>query len=105
MIAGARENAPSARWECACLEGDVVAGRAGTDGCCLLEVGRVRRDVGLGREPVALRGSGALATARELARFRADRNALALVSVSRLPLAPVEGAVDRDWPALREIGR
>src|SRR5918912_10048 len=56
----------------------------------------------------AAAGEAALAVAaraEELHRVGDDLHRLALRAVLRLPLAPVEAAVDRDRPALREVLR
>src|SRR6478609_8786457 len=87
------------------LEGDVVARRAGAHGLRVLEIGCVGRHVGARRDPVALNGTGTVPAAQELHRLGDDLDALAFVAVLRLPLAPVQTAVDRDGAALREVGR
>src|SRR3954453_19177552 len=86
------------------LERDVVARGTGSNRRCLLEVRGVRGDVRLGLDPVALRRCAAVAAAQELHRVGEDREAWGLRAVVRLPLAPVETALDCDGPALGEIG-
>jgi hypothetical protein len=68
------------------------------------EVVRVDRDVRAGGEAVAAAVAGVVARAREeLDRVGDDVDALAVVAVLVLPLAPLEAAVDRDRAALGEV--
>src|SRR5262249_10801435 len=85
------------------LEGDVVVCRA-RPGRGRREIGRVARDVALRREAVAVAAATVTTTAEELDGVGDDLHGLALArAVGRLPLAPVEAAVDRDAAALLQV--
>src|SRR5207302_10356596 len=81
----------------ALLEGDVVVGR-------LREVGRVGGRRSRGDELVAA-VAGVAAAAQELDALGDDLHGLALRAVLRVPLAPVEPAVDPDRAALAQVLR
>src|SRR3954464_11997108 len=84
------------------LKRNVVVGYAGTCGR-RRKVGRVRRNVALGREAVAV-AAAVTTTAEELDRVGDDLYRLALAgAVGGLPLAPVEAAVDGHAAALLEV--
>src|SRR5436190_24054607 len=87
------------------LERDVVVRGAHARRLRLREVCGVGGDVRLGREAVAaaLR-RGVAAAAEELDGVGDDLDRLALVAVWAIPLAPLQPALDRDRPPLREIG-
>src|SRR5262249_3073737 len=90
------------------LERDVVFAAATGAGCGALEVGGVGGDVAARREaaPTAVAvapAAGAVARAEELDRVGDDLDVLAFVALLVLPLAPVEPALDRDRPALRQV--
>src|SRR5829696_4578148 len=89
------------------LERDVVVrGRAGARrGAGGLEVPVVDRDVRARGEAAAPVAGAVLAAAQELDGVGDDLDALALVAVLGLPLAPLEAAVERDGPALGEKAR
>src|SRR4051812_16460354 len=82
------------------LERDVVVRRAAVGagaGSGGLEVAVVDRDVRTRGEAAALAAHAAfLAAAQELHRVGDDLDRLALVAFLRLPLAPLEAAVERD---------
>src|SRR5919204_738620 len=82
------------------LEGDVVR-RTRSHRLRLLEVRGISGNVRARRDRVALGGCAGVAAAQELDGVGDDRDALALVAILRLPLAPVETTIDRDRPALR----
>src|SRR6478672_1519562 len=85
-----------------CLERDVVVPDA-TTGRRRREVGGVRRNVALGRETVAV-AAAVTTAAEELNGVGDDLDGLALAgAVRRIPLAPVEAAVDCDAAALLEV--
>src|SRR5215213_10131031 len=92
---------------CRGLERDVVVrGRAGARRSAGgLEVAVVDRDVGTRGEAATAVARTVLAAAQELDGVGDDLDALALVAVLRLPLAPLEAAVERDRPALGEEAR
>src|SRR5687768_3683492 len=77
------------------LERDVVVrrGAGARGGAGGLEVAVVDRHVGARGEPAAAAGRAVLAAAQELHGVGHDLDALALVAVLRLPLAPLEAAV------------
>src|SRR3954447_16074972 len=80
------------------LERNVVVGRGGREGAGL--AGSARRD------ELRLATSAPVAAAEELDVLGNDLDCLALAgAVSRVPLAPLEAAVDRDRAALREVLR
>src|SRR6476659_5022094 len=89
------------------LERDVVVrGRAGARrGTGGLEVPLVDRHVGARREAAAGVAAAVLAAAQELDGVGDDLDALALVAVLRLPLAPLEAAVKGHGAALGEEAR
>src|SRR4051794_38146689 len=105
MIAGASSRDAPGSGVPPLLEGDVVAGGAGAHGLVLLEVGRVGRNIGARLDSVALYGAGSVTAAEELHGLGDDLDALALVAVLRLPLAPVKASVDGHGPTLREVRR
>src|SRR4051795_11227973 len=68
------------------------------------EIGRVGRNVALRRETVPVAATTVATAAKELHGVSDDLHRLALAgAVRRLPLAPVEAAVDRDAAALLEV--
>src|SRR3954447_23395659 len=84
------------------LKRNVVVGCARTCGR-RRKVGRVGRNVALGREAVAV-AAAVTTTAEELDRVGDDLHRLALArGVGGLPLAPVEAAVDGHAAALLEV--
>src|SRR4051812_11390591 len=84
------------------LKRNVVVGCARTCGR-RRKVGRVRRNVALRREAVAI-AAAVTTTAEELDRVGDDLHRLTLAgAVGGLPLAPVEAAVDGDAAALLEV--
>src|SRR3954469_4780507 len=81
------------------LEGDVVVGRGREVGALLLRRAR-------GHELVAAAAVAVAAAAEELDALGDDLHGLPLArAVGRVPLAPVEPAVDADRAAFREILR
>src|SRR5262249_30235800 len=69
-----------------------------------LEIG-VGRRLGAGRDELVLATAGFAAAAEELNAVGDHFDSLALRTVLRVPLAPLEAAVDRDRAALREVLR
>src|SRR4051812_46598908 len=99
------------RWSargCRGLEGDVVlaAGGAAAGGGRGrgLQVALVDRDVAAAREAIAVAGT-LLAAAEELHRLGDDVDALALVALLVLPLAPLQAPVDGHGAALAQVAR
>src|SRR3954454_201249 len=81
------------------LEGDVVVGRGREVGALLLRRAR-------GHELVAAAAVAVATTAEELDALGDDLHGLTLArAVGRVPLAPVEPAVDADRAPLREVLR
>src|SRR5215211_8009522 len=83
------------------LERNVVVATCADAGLLALEVGRVGGDVGLRSEAVL---AGAVAAAEELHGVGDDLDRLSLGPVLRLPLTPVEPALNGHRTALREVG-
>src|SRR5581483_10886425 len=89
---------------CLPLERDVVLRRAARRGGRGLEVAVVDRNVAPhGELGAAAAVAGVVAAAEELHRIGNDIHCLALLAVLRLPLAPLEAAVERDRTALGEV--
>src|SRR5690242_10583244 len=84
------------------LEGDVVVGRGGEVGALLR---RARGHELIAAAAAAEVPAAVAAAAQELDALGDDLDGLALRAVLRLPLAPVEPAVDRDRASLAQVLR